>query len=166
MSYFDLLPDGLRADGEMFLLPEALNKAREQMRIAREAEEVRLRAARLEQEHHKAEKRAAEMRAAEQANEEKRYILDNGRKLIIGSWRDEDNITSFNADGTRLSKTDKGDTMQGTWSLDGDILTSVRSLLNAERAPATIRVQLLQLKADKLVIKEQDGKEWHAVRIK
>ena len=46
VNYFELLPDGLRTPdtGEVFLLPEPLNKYHQQIRAAREPEEARQRA--------------------------------------------------------------------------------------------------------------------------
>ncbi len=92
----------------------------------------------------------------------------NAQKLAAGSWRDENSLTTYNADGTAISKFDSGVTAKGTWSINGDLLTTVWVEVNGKRLekPKADRLQILELTREKFVSKGPDGKEWHAVRVK
>lgn len=72
VTYYDIAPDGLRDSnsGEVFLLPEALQKWHEQMRLAKEAEEARQR------------KEADERRARDQEIARKLLISKTPTKIL------------------------------------------------------------------------------------
>lgn len=112
-----------------------------------------------------AEKQAAEMRAAQ----ERTQMLADAPKLLVGSWRDENSLLTYEADGTKIAKYDSGTTQKGTWSIDGDILTYVYVERDGKRLedPKPYRMRILQLTQEKFVSKDiPEGKEWHAVRVK
>jgi len=77
VHYFDILPDGVRESdsGEMYLLPEPLNKLHEQERIAQEAEAARQRAEQMEQER----QRQIEI---ENARELRKRLIENRDAII------------------------------------------------------------------------------------
>lgn len=111
---------------------------------------------------------AEERAAQERANEERRKMLTAAPTLLVGSWRDENSLITYGAEGTMIGKYDAGSTTKGTWSIDGDTLTSVADELNGKRLekPQPHRYQILDLTGEKLVSKGGDGKIWHAVRVK
>jgi hypothetical protein len=52
-------------------------------------------------------------------------ILPGYEKMIVGTWRDNNSVATYKADGTRNTKYDNGDESFGTWHVEGDILTDV-----------------------------------------
>ena len=51
--------------------------------------------------------------------------LHSYKGMIVGTWRDNNSVATYNADGTRNTKYDNGDESFGTWHIEGDILTDV-----------------------------------------
>jgi hypothetical protein len=102
------------------------------------------------------------------ANSLSNSMSSNEQKLVAGSWRDENSLTTLNVDGTAISKFDSGDTAKGTWSIDGDFLTIVWVEGNGKRLekPQQTDYRILELTREKFVSKGPDGKEWHAIRVK
>jgi hypothetical protein len=116
-----------------------------------------------------ADVRAAEERARENAERERRTMLSQAPTLLVGSWRDENSLITYEADGTKVGKYDDGTTANGTWSIDGDILTSTVVERNGKRLQDAwqSQTQILELTQEQFVSKDvSGGKEWHAVRVK
>lgn len=85
-------------------------------------------------------------------------------KLLVGSWRGESSVRTFNVDGTLTSTSNGG---KGTWSIDGDFLTTTWIESGGKRltVPDTWRLQIIELTNEKAVLKDPTGKTWHSVRV-
>ncbi len=75
-------------------------------------------------------------------------------KLIVGVWRDENSVMTFNADGTRSVMRDEQSSLEkGTWSIAEDELSTER-----------YRASIIELTESSFVFKDSGG-EWHAKRV-
>jgi hypothetical protein len=118
-----------------------------------------------EEKQYLADIQTAEMRVAQQ----KKQMLADAPKLLVGSWRDENSLVTYNADGTKSGIYDSGGTEKGTWSIEGDIMTDVRAESNGKsiEKPTIFRYQILEITGEKFVSKSLNGGEmWHAARVK
>jgi hypothetical protein len=90
------------------------------------------------------------------------------RKLIVGTWRDENSVITYRPDGTNSTKFDNGMTASGNWSVDGDNLTYIFVEVNGKplATPQNQRYQILEISKDRYVAKGTDGKVWNGVRVR
>jgi hypothetical protein len=103
------------------------------------------------------------------APEEKQKLLSDASKLIIGTWRDENSVCTFKADGTMIGSYDNGKPEKTTWSIEGD--TIVRKSIEFGGKPiqgATVFNERILLITDSVLITTslETGEDYHAVRIK
>ena len=74
-------------------------------------------------------------------------------KLIVGVWRDENSVMTYNGDGTRSVKRDgKSRSEKGTWSIKEDVLTT-----------DNYRATIIELTDSSFVF--EDRGRWHAKRV-
>ena len=142
--------------------------------LAKQEEKWRLAMASTQREME--ERRAAETRAAEQnrlaeerVNEENRRMLDDAPKLLIGTWRDENSLSTYLTNGTVTLKFDGGATEKTTWSIDGDII--VRKIFEIDDRPVkdgkVFHDKIVKITKTVIISKSLDnGSEFHATRIK
>ncbi len=102
------------------------------------------------------------------ASSEARIKWTNAPKLLIGSWRFDNSVITYNADGTKIDTYDSGNSSKGVWSIDGDIITLGIAESNGKRLEANrqSQFQIIELTAENFVSKGTDGKQWRAVRVK
>lgn len=104
------------------------------------------------------------------AEEETRKALAQASKLLVGSWRDENSLCTYESDGSRACKYDNGNINGGRWSIDGDILTTNTTERNGKRAEnvTSYRTRIVMITQSELSTKDLDGdkQEWHASRVK
>ena len=89
-------------------------------------------------------------------------------ETLIGTWRDENSVTTYNNNGTFSSRLENGSIWKGTWFLDNDILTIAPSELDGKKvspAPRPDKVQVIELTRDKFVSKSSKGNLWHAMKV-
>ena len=48
--------------------------------------------------------------------------VESARRLLVGTWRGEDGIFTYNSNGSLLIRSGNGQTQQGSWSIEGDVL--------------------------------------------
>lgn len=87
---------------------------------------------------------------------------------IVGTWRDENSLITYRADGTKIARFDNGVTASGTWKLDGDNLTYIFVEVNGKRltTPQNQHYQILEITKDRYVAKGTDGRVWNGVRVR
>jgi hypothetical protein len=73
-------------------------------------------------------KQAAEMRAVQ----EKTQMLADAPKLVIGSWRGGDQVSTYQSDGTNRVLGDNGGRLTRKWGINGDVLTLVTTEINGQ----------------------------------
>ncbi len=102
------------------------------------------------------------------ASSDARIKWATAQKLLLGSWRFDNSVITYNADGTKIDTFDNGNSTKSIWSVDGDIITLGMVETNGKRLEATrqSQFQIIELTEEKFVSKGPDGKEWHAVRVK
>lgn len=102
----------------------------------------------------------------ERANEMRRTMLGNAQKLIVGTWRYENSLITYSADGTKVEKYNDGNSSRCKWSIDGDTLTDAMFEHNGRRDSGQARYQILELSHETFTSRDDEGKEWHAIRVK
>ena len=85
--------------------------------------------------------------------EVRRMMSERYSKLIVGVWRDENSVVTYNADGTKSTKFDSGEADRCNWSITGDILTF-----------GSRRGKIIEL-TDTIWILEVNGQRWRAARV-
>lgn len=80
---------------------------------------------------------AAEAAQARQADEmrtaqEKTQMLADAPKLVIGSWKGGDQLSTYQSDGTNRILWDNGAKITRKWSINGDVLTLVITDINGQ----------------------------------
>lgn len=96
-------------------------------------------------------------------------FIANASATLIGTWRDENSVTTYNNNGTFMSKLENGNIWKGTWFLDGDTLTIAPNELDGKKvspAPRPDKVQVVELTRDKFVSRSSKGNLWHAAKVK
>ncbi|MBW1895976.1 MAG: hypothetical protein JRI47_02865 [Deltaproteobacteria bacterium] len=92
--------------------------------------------------------------------------------MIVGTWRDNNSVVTYNADGTRNTKYDNGDESFGTWHIEGDILTDVINKYKKKNGRImsfnkTYTMRFLYIDENKYTLGcDDDGSIWNATRIK
>lgn len=101
--------------------------------------------------------------------EEKQKLLSDASKLILGTWRDENSICTFSADGTMIGRYDNGKPEKTTWVIEGD--TIVRKSIEFDGRPMkderVFNEKILQITDSVMVTTSlETGDDFHAVRVK
>lgn len=133
---------------ESAYLSEQTEKRRmEAIAAARQAEEQRL--------------------ATERANEARRRMLASASRLLVGTWRDENSLTTYAQDGS-LSGTYQNDTMvRGSWAIEGDtVITRTLERAGKPVTPFMHRYEIIELTAESFVLRSDSGKIYNATRVK
>ena len=92
-------------------------------------------------------------------------------RLIVGTWRDNNSIATYNADGTRSTVYDNGDESWGRWRIQGDILfDTIHQYRKKNRRiwqhHAEYKMKILNINREKYMMRhEHDGSIWKATRI-
>ena len=92
--------------------------------------------------------------------------------MIVGTWRDNNSVATYNADGTRNTKYDNGDESFGTWHIEGDILTDVINKYKKKNGRImifnkTYTMRFLYIDENRYTLRyDGDGSIWNATRIK
>jgi len=60
----------------------------------------------------------------EQADQNRRKMFDDAPELIIGTWRDEDSVTTYYSDGTLKQISNNGSVYKADWVIESDVLTA------------------------------------------
>lgn len=86
--------------------------------------------------------------------EAREKLLAQYPKMLVGVWRDESSILTFNADGTSTVKhKEESRLRRGTWSIKEDILSNT-----------SFSAQIIEL-TDSIFVFEQNRQLWHATRV-
>ncbi|RLB84217.1 MAG: hypothetical protein DRH24_05630 [Deltaproteobacteria bacterium] len=101
---------------------------------------------------------------------ELRENILNARKILIGSWRDENSISEFKLDGTVHTKWDDGYEQISKWHVENDLIikTYLKKKKNNsdwETSQGVDRSNLIYIDENKYIIKDKKGKKWSAKRI-
>jgi len=112
-------------------------------------------------------------RSAEEEREfaRRKTMLAQAPQLLVGTWRDENSSTTYDADQTFVSRSDEdGMTRKGTWKIEGDLLITLNKEKDGEplTPPKRYEDQILELTHDKFTVSEHTtrlGPVWHAVRV-
>jgi len=129
---------------------------------------VRAERARLEAEAVSAQVRASE--AAERTNEDRRQMLANASKTIVGKWRNQECFWEFINGGAALATCDNGVVLTGTWSITADTYAFEEATRVQGGRPAplgsrqTARIQRIDENSYELV--DSRGVVWNGSRIK
>ena len=94
--------------------------------------------------------------------------IANAANLLVGAWRDEDGVTTFNADGTENSEFDSGCTEHGRWSLAGYVLTVVITERDSKSIESISLQYVVHDISDSTFYLKQlgnDESEWRASRV-
>ena len=98
--------------------------------------------------------------------------LPSYKGMIVGTWRDNNSVATYNADGTRNTKYDNGDESFGTWHIEGDILTDVINKYKKKNGRImifnkTYAMTFLYIDENRYTLRHDgDGSIWNATRIK
>jgi hypothetical protein len=106
--------------------------------------------------------RAAEETKKAQVQKEQQRIqsYQQASQIIVGKWRDENSMVSYNKDGGYLLTSDTGIHRSGRWSIDGDILTNKMDDMNHES------YIILEISANQYKLKSiKTGSIWNAKRL-
>ena len=97
-------------------------------------------------------------------------MLAEAPKLIIGTWRDENSLSTYRADGTMIIEFKIGGTEGGKWSIGGGLLTCVIAERDGKALdnPDTYHYKILDINDSTFDAKEIEdgGAEWRATRVK
>jgi hypothetical protein len=106
----------------------------------------------------------AEMRVVQQ----KKQMLADAPKLIIGSWRGGNQLSTYESDGTKRGLHDDGQKTTGKWSIEGDVLTLVTNEINGK--PFTddqkdSRFRIVSITSSQLTVINSSGETWTGDRV-
>jgi len=83
--------------------------------------------------------------------------------MLVGSWRDENSLVEYWADGTKIGTYDFGVVTHGKWSVEKDVIVCVP---DASSRGHITRQKIVSLDQGSLVITNlADGKTYHATRV-
>ena len=89
-------------------------------------------------------------------------------RLLIGTWRDENSVITYSADGTRFVQWDKGTTRKYRWSFRRGIIQGEIIEMNGEPrfggGAGGFKTRIISITPSTLVTMESDGKTWHSTR--
>ena len=89
-------------------------------------------------------------------------------RLLIGTWRDENSVITYSADGTRFVQWDNGTTRKHRWSLRRGIIQGETIEMNGEPryggGAGGFKTRIISITPSTLVTMESDGKTWHSTR--
>jgi len=98
--------------------------------------------------------------------------LPSYEKMIVGTWRDNNSVATYKADGTRNTKYDNGDESFGAWHIEGDILTDVINKYIKKNGRImifnkTYRMRFLHIDNNRYTVRQEgDGSIWNATKMK
>jgi hypothetical protein len=116
---------------------------------------------------------------SQQTKAEADQFPNDAKQLLVGTWRYEGGVRTYQADGTWNAKIDsaiwKG-VMSGTWSMDGDILTDLCTEQIRDGSQKVVKLkqpQIYQRKvlkiSDSIFFMKDLGRanaEWHGTKVK
>jgi hypothetical protein len=117
-----------------------------------------------EEKQYLAGKQAAETRAVQ----EKKQMLADAPKLLIGSWRGGDQLTTYQSDGTNRVLLDNGVKYTRKWSIDGDVLTLVTTDINGQPPTKQIeaRYRIVSITSSQFIVADlASGNTWSGTRV-
>jgi hypothetical protein len=94
------------------------------------------------------------------------------KKMIVGTWRDNNSVATYKADGTRHTKYDNGDESFGTWHVEGDILIDVINKYMKKNGTSmifnrTYTMRFLYIDENRYTLRqESNGSIWNATKMK
>ena len=100
------------------------------------------------------EKRQLAKAASLRAIEERKKMLAEAPKLLIGTWRHENSRVAYNEDGTCTAQYDSGQTSKGKWSIDGDTITFTLLEWDGKPLQKTQMYKILEITKGTLAIKD------------
>jgi hypothetical protein len=102
--------------------------------------------------------------------DERRRMLANASQLIVGTWRYENAVLTYEPDGTVSFRFDNGIRAKANWRIDDDVVvfSSYRVDNNLNQRPQSFRRLILQINDATKTTKslDEDDHIWHATRVK
>ena len=93
-------------------------------------------------------------------------MLPQASKLLVGTWRDENSVQTYRADGTEECRWDNGETTKSHWSTDGRVITFRIFEYGGKRVKEyTAKTDLLSITPTTKVERDKTG-TYHARRVK
>lgn len=104
------------------------------------------------------------------STDEGRRMLASASQLIVGTWRYENAVLTYDADGTVSFRFDNGARANANWRIDDDVVvfSNYRIDNNANQRPQSFRRLILQINETTKTTKSlgEDDHIWHATRVK
>jgi hypothetical protein len=94
---------------------------------------------------------------------------EEAARLLIGTWRDENSVITYSADGTRFAQWDKGTTRKYKWSFSRGIIQG--EIIEMDGQPVFnggaggFKTRLISITPSTLVTMDSKGKTWHSERV-
>lgn len=118
------------------------------------------------------------------SNEEKKHLaeikrreaelrrnISNAKKIFVGTWRDENSLVTFKADGTYVVKFNNGNENYGKWNVVDDYISLKAEMLKykdgkTKSLNVTYKSQIIYIDKNRYTMKDSDSTKWHGKRIK
>lgn len=109
-----------------------------------------------------------EMKLKEREMKLKENLL-NAEKILVGKWRDQNSLTTFNSDGTYHTVYDDRQEQTGLWQVQGDLLLQTIQKVKFpygewDTANTKKTYKITDIDTNTYIVK-QGSKEWKAMRV-
>jgi hypothetical protein len=106
-----------------------------------------------------------ELEVAEKRENEARNARDSETaRILLGTWRDENSVTTYSADGTRFTQFDAGKTRRDRWSVRNGTVVLVAIEENGKRVSESTRKEEIVAIAASTMTTRDSGGVWNATR--
>lgn len=111
-------------------------------------------------------KRKAKRIAEERAQKEQDAKDAAVARIVIGTWRDENSVATYEADGAYTMRGANGVTAKGRWSVSNDRIVIKYEEWKGQPNTATERYRVVSLAPSAMtLVGPRSGKEWHNIRV-
>lgn len=116
-----------------------------------------------EEKQYFSDKQNAEMREVQQ----KKQMLSDAPKLIIGSWRFGNQLSTYESDGTNRMLYDNGAKSTNKWIINGDVLTLVTTEINGKPLtdPKEVQYRIVSITSSQFIVTDSSDKTSSGTRV-